>query len=165
MKEEDAMKRSLGKRCVVILGVGLGLSIVINLASEMKTAKASTTFTVMNTGDSGPGSLRQAIINANTNLGADTIIFQGGLTGTITLTSGQLPTITENLTITGPGAPVITVSGNHASGIFEIASVVQVTISDLTISNGFVFAGGGILNNGGTLSVSNSTLSGSSSSA
>lgn len=160
------MKRSVaGKRCVVFFGIGLGLSIVMILASGMKRANASTTFTVMNTADSGPGSLRQAIINANTNPGADTINFQAGLTGTITLTSGQLPTITENLTITGPGAPVITVSGNHASGIFEIASGVIVAISELTIGNAFHFAGGGVLNNGGTLSVSNSTLSGSSSSA
>ena len=154
-----------GKRCVVFFGIGLGLIIVLILASGMKRAKASTTFTVMNTADSGPGSLRQAIINANTNTGADAINFQAGLTGTITLTSGQLPAITENLTIIGPGALVITVSGNHASGIFEIASGVIVTISDLTISNAFHFAGGGILNNGGTLSVSNSTLSDSSSSA
>ena len=161
------MKRSVAdKRCVVIFGIGLGLSIVMTLASEMKRAKASTTFTVMNTADSGPGSLRQAILGANATADSDTINFDPNVTGTITLTTGQLPVITENLTIAGPGASVITVSGNHApAGIFEIASGVIVTISDLTISDGFVFVGGGILNNGGTVSVSNSTLSGSSSSA
>ncbi len=47
------------------------------------------TYTVTNTNDSGAGSLRQAIIDANANPGDDTIIFLNGL-GTITLTSGEL---------------------------------------------------------------------------
>jgi hypothetical protein len=152
------------KRCMILFGIGLGLSLLI-IAAGLKRSKAFTTFTVMNTADGGPGSLRQAILDANANPGADTIDFQAGLTGTITLTSGLLPTISEELTINGPGALVIAVSGNNASGIFVIASGIIVTISDLTISNGFAFTGGGILNNGGQISVSDCTLSGSSSSA
>lgn len=64
------------------------------------------TFTVTSTADSGAGSLRQAIIDANAAAGADTIAFNipvGSLTGgvgVITLTSA-LPTITEALTIDG----------------------------------------------------------------
>ncbi len=35
----------------------------------------AATFTVLNTNDSGPGSLRQAILDANATPGADTIAF------------------------------------------------------------------------------------------
>src|SRR5262245_41403174 len=64
-----------------------------------------STFTVTNLFDSGPGSLRAAITSGNTNPGADTIRFAGGLKGTITLSSanGEL-SITGDLTINGPGA-------------------------------------------------------------
>src|SRR5258708_1818083 len=56
-----------------------------------------STFTVLNVADSGAGSLRQAILDANANAGADTINFAGQLHGTIGLTSGQLPAITDDL--------------------------------------------------------------------
>jgi hypothetical protein len=159
------MKRTVASnRCVVFFAIGLGLmSIALILASQMKRANASTTFTVMNTADSGPGSLRQAILDANATLGADTINFDPSLTGTITLTTGQLPAITDNLTVTGPGAANLTISGNHASRVFLIADGVTVMISDLTISNGSIIGdGGGISNNGGTLTITNSTLSNNS---
>ena len=58
------------------------------------------TFTVSNLLDSGPGSLRQAILDANASSGADTVGFSSGVGGTITLTS-QLA-ITDDLTIRGP---------------------------------------------------------------
>ena len=47
-------------------------------------------FTVTNLNDSGLGSLRQAIADANTTPGNDVIVFQPGLTGEVTLTSGEL---------------------------------------------------------------------------
>src|SRR5262249_13149269 len=56
----------------------------------------SAVFTVTNLNDSGPGSLRQAIDDSNAiQTDADTIVFQPGLTGTISLlttpqSSGQL---------------------------------------------------------------------------
>lgn len=62
----------------------------------------AATMTVSNLNDSGAGSLRQAIIDANSSPGADVIEFKGGLNGTIALSS-QLPAITEDLTIRGPG--------------------------------------------------------------
>jgi hypothetical protein len=107
--------------------------------------------TVMNLLDSGPGSLRQAILDTPSG---GTVDFQSGLTGTIPLTSGELA-IGQNLTITGPGANVITVSGNNASRVFDIGASSTVAISGLTIANGNVVDdnGGGISNNG-TLTVS-----------
>jgi len=74
-----------------------------------------------------------------------------------------LPAITEDLTINGPGANVITVRGNDASRVFEIASGVTVMISDLAIGNGNASGanGSGILNSG-TLTVTNTTQSNNS---
>jgi hypothetical protein len=63
---------------------------------------AAATFTVTNTDDSGPGSLRQAILDANAAGGADTIDFAiaGGGVHSIALTS-PLPAITDAVTIDG----------------------------------------------------------------
>src|SRR5262245_65959167 len=62
-----------------------------------------STFTVLDLADSGPGSLRQAILDANSNPGPDVVQFAPGLEGTITLAGGQL-SITDDLRIDGPGA-------------------------------------------------------------
>jgi hypothetical protein len=53
--------------------------------------------TMMNRNDSGPGSLRDAIAAA---IPGDTITFQNGLSGPITLTSGEL-VVNKSLTISG----------------------------------------------------------------
>ena len=66
----------------------------------------ATTITVTNSNDSGPGSLRQALIDANDG---DTITF--AVTGTIALTSGEL-LVDKSITISGPGAESLTVNGN-----------------------------------------------------
>src|SRR5229473_5794791 len=92
-----------------------------------------STFTVLNLLDSGPGSLRQAVLDANDQPGADVIRFAHGLHGTIALTSGQL-SITDDLTIDGPGANRLTVSGSSASRVLNISgSSTDVAIDDLTI--------------------------------
>jgi hypothetical protein len=112
---------------------------------------------VNNNNDSGSGSLRQAVIDA---CDGATVTFAAGLASPITLTTGLID-IGKNLTITGPGANVLTVSGNNASKIFRVNGAFTVTISGLTISNGVSStAGGGIENAGGILTVSNSVVSG-----
>jgi hypothetical protein len=78
---------------------------------------SAATFTVSNLADSGPGSLRQAVLDANAAAGPDDITFT--VVGTITLTSGQI-TITDPLVIHGPGAGALTVSGNDLSRIFGV---------------------------------------------
>src|SRR5262249_62405763 len=107
-----------------------------------------STFTVLNLADSGAGSLRQAILDANANTGADTINFAPGLKGTVTLTSGQL-SITDALTINGLGAKKLAVSGNTASRVFDIGGGVSVALAGLTIRDGLADHGGGILNEAG----------------
>src|SRR5262245_28503943 len=107
-----------------------------------------STFTVRNLNDSGAGSLRQAILDANAHPGADTIRFApAARDGTIPLTSGQL-TVSDDLTIDGPGQNRLTVSGNNASRVFRVSGIAtDVTLRDLTITGGSVTGanGGGIL--------------------
>src|SRR5262245_61519176 len=79
-----------------------------------------STFTVENLADGGPGSLRQAVLDANANPGADLIVFAPSTSGgTIALTGGEL-SVTGDLTIDGPDADRLTVSGNHAGRVFDI---------------------------------------------
>src|SRR5262249_35782950 len=98
-----------------------------------------STFTVTNLLDDGSaGSLRSAISQANAAPGPDTIAFGGGLPGTVGLdpTRGELD-ITDSLTIDGPGADRLTVSGNDASRVFSVSgSTTEVEIRDLTIAHG-----------------------------
>jgi predicted outer membrane repeat protein len=111
--------------------------------------------------DSGPGSLRDTIAAAASR---DTIKFDSSIFGqTIKLTSGGL-TIAQNLDIEGPVGNSVKISGlgfntSPEFVVFDIHSGFTVTLSGLTITNGFTLGqGGGILNNG-TLTVSHCTLS------
>ncbi|HET7436390.1 MAG TPA: choice-of-anchor Q domain-containing protein [Thermoanaerobaculia bacterium] len=121
------------------------------------TAARAATYTVTNLNDLGSGSLRAAVASANSNSGADTIVFQTGLTGTITLTTGELD-VTDSVTITGPGSASLTVSGNDQSRIFlfnQYGSSHTHTVSGLTLTHGRPFdSGGGILSSGDTLTLS-----------
>ena len=119
-----------------------------------------STLTVTSAADNGAGTLRAEIAAAQSG---DTIVFAPKLDGqTITLTKGEL-LINKNLTITGPADRSVTVSGNNASRVFEVAAGTQVNLSGLTISNGKAVNGGGILVDAGAgLTLDNSTLSGNS---
>lgn len=70
--------------------------------------QAAATYTVTSTNDSGPGSLRQAILDANASPGADLIHFAISGSGVQTISpQSPLPNITEAVTIDGytqPGA-------------------------------------------------------------
>lgn len=65
-------------------------------------------FVVSNTADAGPGSLREAIADADAAPGADRIVFAASAVGTIDLRSA-LPDVTELIDIEGPGADALTV--------------------------------------------------------
>jgi hypothetical protein len=113
-----------------------------------------STLTVTNNLDSGTGSLRYEIAAAKNN---DTIVFAPSLAGqTIELTTGQL-NVNKSVTIQGPGAGELTVSGGYRSRVFYVWQASKVSLSGLTISNGVTIDGGGILNRG-TLTVSGCTL-------
>ena len=132
------------------------VSAVLAVGSITAAAAEAATFIVTNLNDSGTGSLRQAIINANTTSEADSVYFSGGLSGTITLASA-LSDITNPLSIIGPGAGVITVSGANLYRVFYV-NPGPVYISGITISNGtFTETGGGIANYG-NLTVANTVF-------
>ncbi len=151
-------KPTLLKRPLTVALASFGLFAAVHSAH-------AATYTVSNTNDSGSGSLRDAIAQANANPGADTIVFSG-VSGTITLTSGEL-TITDSVTITGPGAGSLAISGNNASRVFTLPNVAgsSTTISDLSIVNGAATNGAGMLIGSGTNTLSrvrfaNNTASG-----
>jgi hypothetical protein len=129
------------------------------ILERLEDRAVPSTFMVGNLNDSGAGSLRQAILDANGNAGADVIRFAPtARDGTIALTSGQL-SITGDLQIDGPGAGRLAISGNDASRVFQISSGVGVSIDGLTVTHGrAVGQGGGILN-AGNLTVSHFILS------
>jgi probable HAF family extracellular repeat protein len=111
--------------------------------------------TVTNVNDAGAGSLRQAILDTPAGGKVD---FQPGLTGTITLTTGELA-VNKDLTIAGPGAGTITVSGNQSSWVFDLTSTqATVSLAGLTIANGSAQTGGGVYIAGGTVTLTNCVL-------
>lgn len=92
---------------------------------RITTVQAST-FTVVNTNDIGPGSLYQAIVDANANPGPDTIAFNIPGTGvhTIDVSATPLPDITDSVTIDGytqPGATANTLTiGDNAAILIQV---------------------------------------------
>ena len=112
-------------------------------------------------------SLREAIVQANTDAAAgisDTIDFDPSLgSSTIDLTQGTLELSgagTGTITIDGssPSTP-LTISGVNTSSVFQIDSGVQAVLTNLTIEHGTSANNGGAIFNGGTLTVSNASIS------
>ncbi len=97
------------------------LELRLNL-ERLEARDVPATFTVANTADSGAGSFRQAIIDANANAGTDTIDFSIGSGFQLITLSTAFPSITETVNIDGwtqPGftdSPLIAVRGNGTFG-------------------------------------------------
>jgi hypothetical protein len=141
---------------VQVLGVA---ALIATLAAVVATPAGAVTFQVTNTNDSGPGSLRQAVMDANLAPGPDAISF--GVTGTITLTSGVLVVDGGTLEILGPGPGLLTVSGNRTNGILLVSSSsTTLHLSGLTLAEGSASnsGGGAILNVGGTVVVADTAF-------
>ena len=127
------------------LNLDTGTGYTVDGTNNTATVTIAANDTVVtNTNDSGEGSLRQAILNANAFAGADTITFAGSVFAdatpdTITLTSGEL-VITDALTINGLGASNLIISGNNASTVFNVndgsSNQIAVAINGLTITGG-----------------------------
>ena len=94
----------------------LALGLLFVLIALPTTCNAAD-YVVVTNSDSGPGSLRQAILDANAN-GGGTITFSN-LTGTISLQSG-LPALTTNITISGPGSSQLTLLCSNRSGSCDL---------------------------------------------
>ncbi len=150
------------------LATGIGSPIANQLAPALGLGSTPrpTTYTVTNLDSSGPGSLPEAVAEANSqasNPAGSLIEFAAGVSGQITLSSTLALAETDGPeVIVGPGASIVTVSGNNAVEVFQVNDTAS--LSGLTISGGSSGdiaegCGGGITNNG-TLTITNCTISG-----
>ncbi len=119
-------------------------------AFELQTLPALVVDTLVDESDEDYSaddlSLREALELANAFTGANTVTFDGGLSGTINLNSGlgQL-VISDDVTVTGLGASTLAVDAGGSSRVLQITSG-TVDINGLTISGGNADQGGGIKN-------------------
>jgi hypothetical protein len=141
------------------------IAISMSLVCAIGICAHATTITVTNTNDTGSGSLRQALVDSHDD---DTIDFDSSLKGQIiSLTSAEL-VINKSIIVSGLGPNFLTVSRAQNAPPFRVFHVIpehSVTIQGLTISNGIApefDCGGGILNEGSSLSLINCTVSGNS---
>lgn len=139
------------------------LAIIALLIYFQNGLKSQTSLVVTSLADnSNAGTLRWAIGQANATAGGiyDAITFN--VTGTILLTS-HLPTITQAVTITGPGQNNLTIDGNNLYRVIYNTSSIAISISDMTLTKGYtgtIDQGGGLIwNSYGTLTISNVTFS------
>jgi hypothetical protein len=127
------------------------------------------TITVTSLGEAGAGSLRAAIEQGNLDSAKDTITFDPAVRGTITL-STALPDLSAGMEIEGPGPASLRVARSGVTGtpefsIYKVRTGAEVTISGLTITGGLAINGGGGIDNSGTLTVTDTAISGNSADA
>lgn len=169
---------SFSRRLRAASGSGLQTFFLFLMFVLLSGASAqAATFTVNQTGDAGDltcdatCTLRDAIDDANNLAGADTITFDAGVFSTpqTIVLAGTVLTINDvgnaPLTITGPGASLLTISGNEVVRVFAVESGDTASISGVTVTQGnsetglFAGHGGGIVNNG-TLTITNVVVTG-----
>ncbi len=107
----------------------------------------------------------QAVDYACTEVGLDAALAAGGTAtfscaGATTITVSATKTISVSGTVLDGGG-LLTISGGGVRRVFIVSAGVNATLNNLTIANGYSgSAGGGIYNDGGTLTITNSTFSG-----
>jgi hypothetical protein len=171
--------------------IGLAAGATVGAFALAPAAAQAHNFVVNTLSDAAPNgcttnpngcTLRDAMTDANANGQADQITFASGLSGTVRLTQGPLVVggsggDANPVTVQGPGAGLVTISGDANdngtpdagdSQIFTVNYVASgshptLNLSGLTLSGGYSSATGGAvyLGGGAKLRVSNSTLSGS----
>lgn len=131
--------------------------------ARMPAAPSVTSIPVTNCDDSGPGSYRQAMTDA---VSGDTIDLTATPCSLITLTTGDVLTAVDDLTLQGPGALFLTISGGYAYRPLDHLGGGTLSINDLSISEGhkylpdggFGTANGGCVSSTGTVSLDHSWL-------
>lgn len=148
-----------------LFAVGIAMMLFFSIMS----ARAAT-YVVTKTADTADGvcdadcSLREAIGLANQSNNSDEINFDPVIFSTpqtITLLNGELAiALSDRTTINGPGANLLTISGNNQSRIFfSNYSGTFLTISNMTLTDGFSDRGGAIFA-GAMTTLSNLVISG-----
>ncbi|MHB8626739.1 MAG: choice-of-anchor Q domain-containing protein [Aggregatilineales bacterium] len=129
-----------------------GLAFVVNSTSDDPATCAIV----------GTICLRNAV---NSLASGGTVTFAGNVTGSIILSRGTITPL-QSLTLSGPGAGTLAIDGNNAVEVLYVSSGLTVSISNLTIRNGKSAGGpagpGGGIYNAGTLTITNSSISGNS---
>ena len=133
---------------------------------EARVLLAATVYTVNAITDTGAGSgttgdllycIDQA--NANPNTDGSVIQFDPTVFGTPqTITLSSTLTLSETAgpeAIDGPGASLVTISGNNTVEVFSVSSGVTATLTGLTITDGRATQGGGLSIDGGKVSLTN----------
>ena len=109
-------------------------------------------------------SLREAIFYANSRAVPSTITFAANVTGTLDLDE-QLPPLTAEVTLQGPGAAMLAIDGYSSSssdaqyGIFQVNSGASVRFNDLTLTHVYDDFDGGALRNLGSATLTNCVIS------
>jgi HYR domain len=139
----------------------------LTLGVSVRPAHAQATLTVSDC--SSDAQLQADVVQANSDNSGDTITFNCSADIVLTRTL----TISGSMTLDGSGQSV-TLDGGKSVQVFSVQGGVSFTLNALTIANGVgavspppfpsFIGGGAILNNGGTLTISNSTLSSNSAS-
>ena len=156
-------------RLLLILALGglvVGLVIAGGQLLGEQSALAAGPITVNSTADdtltnlavNTTCDLREAIVAANTDAQVGQCNVGGGAAATINITStgailltDNLPTITDTLTINGPGAASLTIDGAGSYRHFRIASGTWTEISGLTMANGYRYTSAGSSQFGGAV--------------
>ena len=144
----------------LVVAAAVSLALLWTVLSAQNLFAPTSTITVTNTNDNGPGSLRQALADAQDG---DTIDFDFALQGqTITLTSGEL-VVAASVTLSGPGPDLLAVARNLQSPNFRVLHLQPnhtVAINGLTLKNGHLLnlSGAGIFNEQSTVTVTNCVI-------
>lgn len=154
-REVERSQRRGGRR---IRQISVGAAAALGAGIAMAPSAQAATFTVNSNAD-GPVSacdatctLRDATEAANLDATADTVTFAASVTGEIAIDNveGYIP-LYSAMTISGPGADVLTIDGGDTDQIFYVAPDIggdvgdPVTISGLTLSNGSDSGNGGAI--------------------
>jgi hypothetical protein len=161
---EDRFGKTTTRLWRVEVAFVLVLATIFTVVLPTEVASAATDTVTTCSGDaSTPGSLPYEVANATSG---DTITFSVACPASSPIVVGSPIEIGVNLTINGPGAGAVDVSGTTAddpvpnTDLFEVEPGIVTAISGVTIDNGVgisdLSAGG--INNYGTLTVSDSVL-------
>ena len=141
----------------------------------LSTSTFAATFTVSKVADTDDGtcdadcSLREAVAGATAAAGDDIIVFSSLFNSPQTILLGGSEIVLGSngaTTINGPGANLLTVSGNNVSRVISTGANVIATLDGMTFTGGTGVGllntgrGGAIYNVGGTLTISNSIVTG-----
>jgi uncharacterized repeat protein (TIGR01451 family) len=159
-----SVRAAFSRRASRFVLATLATTLVAGFVSVLPAQVASAApISVTNCNNGGPGSLPAAVAAANTG---DVISFAVSCPPGSPIATLSTITISTSLTISGPGASQVAVSGNGSHQVFHVNAGITVTISGITVENGVNNNGcaagcgssGGGIENAGTLTLNNDTV-------